>query len=55
MFSKTAAAVRPPFLFEQRLNDRPLVDKVHARPVRRVGRNRYEKTSKLTLIVGTLT
>jgi hypothetical protein len=35
-----AAAVRPPLLFEQRLDDRPLVGQVHARPVRRVDRNR---------------
>jgi len=36
-----AAAVRPPLLFEQRLDDRPLlVGQVHARPVRRVERNR---------------
>src|SRR5215213_5121116 len=35
------AAVRPPLLFEQRLDDRPLlVGQVHARPVRRVDRNR---------------
>ena len=32
-----------------------LVGQVHARLVRRVDRNRYEKTSKLTLIGGTLT
>jgi hypothetical protein len=49
------AAVRPPLLFEQRLDDRPLVGQVHARLVRRVERNHYEKTSKLTLIGGTLT
>ena len=53
---RAAAAVRPPLLFEQRLDDRPLlVGQVHARLVRRVDRNRYEKTSKLTLIGGTLT
>ena len=32
-----------------------IVGQVHARLVRRVDRNRYEKTSKLTLIGGTLT
>jgi hypothetical protein len=38
---RAAAAVRPPLLFEQRLDDRPLlVGQVHARPVRRVDRNR---------------
>jgi len=52
---RAAAAVRPPLLFEQRLDDRPLVGQVHARLVRRVDRNRYEKTFKLTLIGGTLT
>jgi hypothetical protein len=52
---RAAAAVRPPLLFDQRLDDRPLVAQVHVRLVRRVDRNRYEKTSKLTLIGGTLT
>ena len=37
---RAATAVRPPPLFEQRLDDRPLVDQVHARRVRRVDRNR---------------
>jgi hypothetical protein len=37
---RAATAVRPPLLFEQRLDDRPLVGQVHARPVRRVDRNR---------------
>src|SRR5829696_10552620 len=37
---RAAAAVRPPLLFEQRLDDHPLVRQVHARPVRRVDRNR---------------
>src|SRR5918997_1779410 len=51
-----AAFIRPPLRFEQRLDDRPLlVGQVHPRLVRRVDRNRYEKTSKLTLIGGKLT
>ena len=33
---RAAAAVRPPLLFEQRLDDRPLVGQVHARLVLRV-------------------
>src|SRR5262249_54108502 len=37
---RAATAVRPPLLFEQWLDDRPLVVQVHARPVRRVDRNR---------------
>ena len=37
---RAAAAVRPPLLFEQQLDDHPLVRQVHARPVRRVDRNR---------------
>ena len=37
---RAAAAVRPPLLFEQQLDDHPLVHQVHARPVRRVDRNR---------------
>jgi hypothetical protein len=38
---RAAAAVRPPLLFEQRLDDRPLrVGQVHARAARRVDRNR---------------
>jgi hypothetical protein len=32
--------VLPPLLFEQQLDDHPLVRQVHARPVRRVDRNR---------------
>lgn len=31
---------RRPLLFEQQLDDHPLVRQVHARPVRRVDRNR---------------
>ena len=37
---RATTAVKPPLLFEQRLDDRPLVGQVHARPVRRVDRNR---------------
>jgi hypothetical protein len=37
---RVATAVRPPLLFEQQLDDRPLVGQIHARPVRRVDRNR---------------
>src|SRR5262249_18334519 len=36
---RAATAVNP-LLFEQRLDDRPLVGQVHARPVRRLDRNR---------------